>query len=134
MNVGTVQNNNSQSFGMSLKLKGDSAKRLATIMEETNKEYGTKIMSTLKNIKNLKSKVVCDGEMVTVQGPGMSVSEVLDNSHRAPHTIVAKLFTAHDMGKYLDKVAAQKAYELPSTASKQANIEAKAKELMDLFG
>lgn len=133
MNVSAVQNNNSQSFGMSIKLKGDSAKRLATIIEECNQEYGSKISETLKNIHGLKSEVICDGGKVFVKGPGMSVAEILE-SDKAPHVIVGKLYTAYDMGKELDKTAARKAYKLQSEAEKLARIEAKTKELKDLFG
>lgn len=133
MNVSAVQNNNSQSFGMSLKLKGDSAKRLATIMEETNKDNADAIYNTIKKIHALKSEVICDGEKVTLKGPEMSAVEVLDTVE-APYAIVGKLHTAYEMGKEYDKIAAEKAYKLQSEAGKQARIEAKTKVLEDLFG
>ena len=39
MNVNPVQNNNSQSFGMAFKLKGDGAKKLASVLEEVSSDY-----------------------------------------------------------------------------------------------
>lgn len=67
MNINPVQNNNSQSFGMAFKLKGDGAKRLATLLEETNPATNKHIMDDLiAPINSLKTEVVYDGENVIV--------------------------------------------------------------------
>lgn len=72
MNVTPVQNN-SQSFGMAFKLKGDGAKKLATFLEETNSATNKHVMEDLiKPINTLKTNVVYDGENVLIEGVPVS--------------------------------------------------------------
>lgn len=74
MNVTPVQNNNSQSFGMAFKLKGDGARKLATFLEEANPATNKHVMDDLiEPINSLKTKVVYDGENVMVDR--LAVSE-----------------------------------------------------------
>lgn len=69
MNVTPVQNNNSQSFGMAFKLKGDGARKLATLLEETNAATNKRVMEDLiAPIHSLKTEVVYDGKNVSVGG------------------------------------------------------------------
>lgn len=72
MNISPVQNNNSQSFGMAFHLKGNGAKKLATVIEETNSIPQQKhIMNEILGvIKDLKSKVTYDGATVSIEPPG----------------------------------------------------------------
>lgn len=73
MNINPVQNNNSQSFGMAFKLKGDGAKRLATLLEETNPATNKHIMDDLiAPINSLKTEVVYDGKDVMIYGLSVS--------------------------------------------------------------
>lgn len=77
MNVSPVQNN-SQSFGMAFKLKGDGAKKLATFLEEANPATNKYLMEDLiKPINELKTTdVVYDGKKVLINGkPFFSVSD-----------------------------------------------------------
>lgn len=75
MNIRPVQNN-SQSFGMAFKLKGDGAKKLAAFLEETNSATNRHVMEDLiKPINALKTEVVYDGRDVLIGQD--SVSECL---------------------------------------------------------
>lgn len=75
MNITPVQNN-SQSFGMAFKLKGDGAKKLAAFLEETNSATNRHVMEDLiKPINALKTEVVYDGRDVLIGQD--SVSECL---------------------------------------------------------
>ena len=66
MNITPVQNN-SQSFGMAFKLKGDGAKKLAAFLEETNSATNRHVMEDLiKPINALKTEVVYDGRDVLI--------------------------------------------------------------------
>lgn len=80
MNVSPVQNNNSQSFGMAFHLKGDGAKKLATLLDDVNPVSKKHIMEDLiYPIRGLKSKVTYDGNRVTVEPPeGFKITELSD--------------------------------------------------------
>lgn len=66
MNVTPVQNN-SQSFGMAFKLKGEGAKKLATFMDEVNSATNKHLIEDLiEPIHALKTEVVYDGKYVLI--------------------------------------------------------------------
>ena len=164
MNISPIQNNNSQSFGMAFRLKGDGAKKLATFLEETNSATNKHVMEDLiKPIDALKTNVVFDGENVLVEGASVSKNSpvvmpgtydkdlqyVLDGGkvyhviYNKPkkfievfesHPLMQKLFNAREIAKDMDVQAAKQAYDGQLVAQKQARIEAKAKELQDLYG
>lgn len=179
MNVSPVQNNNSQSFGMAFKLKGDGAKKLATLLEEVNSKEAYHITEdlikpihslktadviydgkdvTINPIKNLKSSSWDDDEVMAVSDkkPGVSnymnrssVKYYLDkddycvvdyperkelSSLEEKTSLGQKLLNAREIVKDMDKQAAQRAYEAQQLAEKNARIDAKAKELQDLYG
>lgn len=67
MNIVPVQNNNSQSFGMAFKLKGDGAKKLATVLDEISPDYASRFeKSVLDKIHTSKTPVIYDGENVII--------------------------------------------------------------------
>ena len=72
MNVTPVQNNNTQSFGMAYRMKGDTAKRMAkqfntAIFPEAAQENF--VNKVLKPLKELTTEVIADGEKVFVEHP-----------------------------------------------------------------
>ena len=69
MNVSPVQNNNSQSFGMAFRLKGDGAKKLATLLDEVASSEASHITEDLiKPIHELKTAdVIYDGKDVSIK-------------------------------------------------------------------
>lgn len=68
MNVTPVQNNNTQSFGMAFKLKGDGAKKLATALEEVSSDYASRFeKDVLGKIHASKTDVIYDGKDVTIK-------------------------------------------------------------------
>ena len=68
MNITPVQNN-SQSFGMAFKLKGDGAKKLATFLEEVAPSTSNHVMEDLiKPIHPLKTNVIYDGQVIGYLG------------------------------------------------------------------
>ena len=69
MNISPVQNNNSQSFGMAFRLKGNGAKELATLLEEIGPSEASHITEDLiKPIHELKTAdVIYDGRDVTIK-------------------------------------------------------------------
>ena len=163
MNVTPVQNN-SQSFGMAFKLKGDGAKKLATFLEETNTATNKYVMDELiPSIHSLKTNVIYDGQDVMVAGkkvsdkvpvamPGTDYKDLqylLDNEvyhvkYALPknklidvytgHPLTQTLFNAKEIAKDMDVKAATQTYEAQVTAGKQTRIEESAKKLQDLYG
>lgn len=78
MNVTPVQNNNSQSFGMAFKLKGDGAKKLATALEEVSSEHAPRFeKNVLDKIHASKTDVIYDGKDVIIKA---NSEDVFDNS------------------------------------------------------
>lgn len=163
MNITPVQNN-SQSFGMAFKLKGDGAKKLAAFLEETNSATNRHVMEDLiKPINALKTEVVYDGRDVLIGKNSVSErlpvaagsngtilkyrlnggSDVYHIIYDVPqglvniherHPFMQQLFNAKEIAKDMDRVAAQKAYEAQQAAVKQVCIEKAAKKLQDLYG
>ena len=186
MNVSPVQNNNSQSFGMAFKLKGDGAKKLATLLEDVNSKEASHITDDLiKPILELKTADVIydvfvfffiyDGKDVTItpvrtfkssfedfdvlvvsdKKPGVSnymnrssvkyyVGKddycVVDYPERKElssleekTSLGQKFLNAREIVKDMDKQAAQRAYDAQQVAEKNARIDARAKELQDLY-
>lgn len=177
MNVSPVQNNNSQSFGMAFKLKGDGAKKLATLLEEVNSKEASHITEDLiKPIHELKTAdVIYDGKDVTItpvrtfkssfedfdvlvvsdKKPGVSnymnrssVKYYVDkddycvvdyterkelSSLEEKTSLGQKLLNAREIVKDMDKQAAQRAYKAQQVTEKNARIDARAKELQDLY-
>ncbi len=177
MNISPVQNNNSQSFGMAFRLKGDGAKKLATLLEEVNSKEASHITDDLiKPIHELKTAdVIYDGKDVTItpvrtfkssfedfdvlvvsdKKPGVSnymnrssvkyyVGKddycVVDYTERKElssleekTSLGQKLLNAREIVKDMDKQAAQRAYEAQQVTEKNARIDARAKELQDLY-
>ena len=160
MNIRPVQNN-SQSFGMAFKLKGDGAKKLAAFLEETNSATNRHVMEDL--IKPI-NEVVYDGrdvligqdsvsECLPVAMPGSNnrilryrlnggsdvyhiiydVPQGLVNIHER-HPFMQQLFNAKEIAKDMGKISAAEAYKTQQAAEKQARIEETAKKLQDLFG
>lgn len=177
MNVSPVQNNNSQSFGMAFKLKGDGAKKLATLLEEVNSKEAYHITEDLiKPIHSSKTAdVIYDGKDVTInpiknlKSSSWDYDEVMAVSDKKPTYMYAstakydlsdsndfimvdyperkelssleektslgqKLLNAREIVQDMDKRAAKEAYEAQQLAEKKARIDAKAKELQDLYG
>lgn len=163
MNITPVQNN-SQSFGMAFKLKGDGAKKLAAFLEETNSATNKYVMEELiKPIHDLKTEVVYDGADILIGkatvSPRMPIELGKDyrdlqyilnggsNFYRIKYdkpqkygdllngnSFLQQLFNAKEIAKDMDRVAAQKAYEAQQAAVKQVRIEKAAKKLQDLYG
>ena len=177
MNVSPVQNNNSQSFGMAFRLKGDGAKKLATLLEDVNSKEASHITDDLiKPIHELKTAdVIYDGKDVTItpvrtfkssfedfdvlvvsdKKPGVSnymnrssvkyyVGKddycVVDYPERKElssleekTSLGQKFLNAREIVKDMDKQAAQRAYDAQQVAEKNARIDARAKELQDLY-
>ena len=177
MNVSPVKNNNSQSFGMSFKLKGDGAKKLATLLEDVNSKEASHITDDLiKPIHELKTAdVIYDGKDVTItpvrtfkssfedfdvlvvsdKKPGVSnymnrssvkyyVGKddycVVDYPERKElssleekTSLGQKFLNAREIVKDMDKQAAQRPYDAQQVAEKNARIDARAKELQDLY-
>lgn len=177
MNVNTVQNNNSQSFGMAFRLKGDGAKQLATHLESVGpKEASYIIEDLIKPIHELKTvDVIYDGSssvLIKNIAKDNSTWEVIDkapspdttnHSVRYPIRDISRdglikdliinyssykplsdlnknshfeqrLLNAREIAKELDRQNALKAHEAQQVAERAARIEAKAKELQDLYG
>lgn len=180
MNVSPVQNNNSQSFGMAFKLKGDGAKKLATLLEEVNSKEAYHITEdlikpihssktadviydgkdvTINPIKNLKSSPWDDDEVMAVSDKKPTLESYMytstakydlsdsndfimvdyperkELSSLEEKTLLGqKLLNAREIVQDMDKRAANKAYEAQQLAEKKARIDAKAKELQDLYG
>ncbi len=80
MYINSVQGCNSQSFGMSFHLKGDGARKLATLLDDVNTEAGNHIMEDLiKPMKDLKTRVIYDGQNVIVEPPaGKKVADFMN--------------------------------------------------------
>lgn len=163
MNITPVQNN-SQSFGMAFKLKGDGAKKLAAFLEETNSATNRHVMEDLiKPINALKTEVVYDGRNVLIGKNSVSErlpvaagsngtilkyrlnggSDVYHIIYDVPqglvniherHPFMQQLFNAKEIAKDIDRIAAKQAYKTQKIADKDARIEEKAKELQNLFG
>lgn len=76
MNITPMQNN-SQSFGMAFRLKGDGAKKLATLLYDVNTEQASHITEELiKRIHASNTDVIYDGKDVIIKAssefvPGM---------------------------------------------------------------
>ena len=179
MNVSPVQNNNSQSFGMAFRLKGDGAKKLATLLEEVNSKEASHITDDLikpihelktadviydgkdvmiKPLNNLKSSSWGGDEVLFVTDKRPSVANHMNRSSvkyyvgKNDYRVVnypelqelssleektqlgQKLLNAREIVKDMDKQAAQRAYDAQQVAEKNARIDAKAKELQDLYG
>ena len=71
MNVNRVQNNNSQSFGMALKVTPDGAGRIAQALHDVSlSKYSERMKNFTERIADpihkLKTKVVFDGESVVI--------------------------------------------------------------------
>ena len=83
MNINTVQYNNNQSFGMSFKLKGNGAEKIAKSFSNCkNVENAEKYFMDYiaKPIQKLKSEVIYDGEKVFVKAHNSEKTiEVLDD-------------------------------------------------------
>lgn len=163
MNITPVQNN-SQSFGMAFKLKGDGAKKLATFLEEVAPSTSNHVMEDLiKPIHPLKTNVIYDGQDVIVAGkkvsdkapvamPGTDYKDlqyllgddVYHVKYAVPknklidvytgHPLTQTLFNAKEIAKDMDVKAATQTYEAQVTAGKQTRIEESAKKLQDLYG
>lgn len=163
MNITPVQNN-SQSFGMAFKLKGDGAKKLATFLEEVAPSTSNHVMEDLiKPIHPLKTNVIYDGQDVIVAGkkvsdkapvamPGTDYKDlqyllgddVYHVKYDVPkkqlievykaHPLMQKLFNAKEIAKDMDVQAVNQAYQAQMITKKQASIEETAKKLQDLFG
>lgn len=74
MNVTPVQNNNSQSFGMAFKLKGDGAKKLATTLEEVSSDCASRFeKNVLDKIHASKTDVIYDGENVIIHADSRDI-------------------------------------------------------------
>lgn len=80
MNISSIQNNYSQTFGMGFRLKGNGAKKLAENFNnscnpvEAEKRFNSLIIEPLKKVK---SEVICDGENVFVKSPNNDMYKVL---------------------------------------------------------
>ena len=90
MNVSSVQNNNSQSFGMALKLKGNGAKKLAESFHDAKApKTAEKIFmeEIAEPIQRLKSEVIYDGKRVLVKDANNpdNVLEVLSSNRDSFH-------------------------------------------------
>ena len=187
MNIAPInQNNNSQSFGMALKLRGNAARNLAEDFAScTNPKQAEEyfINHIAKPIEDLKSKVLYDGKRVIVEDEtGLKAYEVLDNNvspmmpfqpkeshfrqigfhvkeigadnvsvytvnYRAPQnrggissTLALsrgdelKLLCAKEIGKDLDRIAAENAQKAYSDTAKQKAIEETTDKLNKMFG
>lgn len=121
MNVTPVQNNNFQSFGMSLKLKGDGAKKLATALEEVSSDYASRFeKNVLDKIHNSKTKVIYDGENVIIHAKSKDISDTLDFKKPITELLVSddapikKRNTSRNILKYNAKEGnAEYTFEIP---------------------
>ena len=121
---------------MAFRLKDCGAKQLVTYLEEVNPEKVSHIMDDLiKPMHESKTakypvRVKVGSDFVLVKYPK---SEKL-SSLKEKGPLEQKLFNAREIVKYMDKEAAEQAYEAQQAAEKNTHIERRAKELQDLYG
>lgn len=145
MNVTPVQNNNFQSFGMSLKLKGDGAKKLATALEEVSSDYASRFeKNVLDKIHNSKTKVIYDGENVIIHAKSKDISDTLDFKKPITELLVSddapikKRNTSRKILKYNAKEGNAEytfeiPYDIPQSFSNYAEAFIVGKPLMQKF-